>query len=288
MKGLNNSFVEFVDTAECPHSYFLDGVRIIGLTTLLRKHGITQDYSYIDPDVLARAAERGSQVHKECEVFDDWGTLPTHEWAVPYPSLGLKVIKSEFLVSYGTVVATQIDKILDDYSVCDIKTSSKIDEQGVRWQCSIGAYMLEKQCHVDVPHIYLIHLRDGKVTMRELERISNNEIEALLEAEINGELYCLTTTDVTIIDTSLQVSIKDILIQEKELSERKKELTDRIKEQMEQHKVKSIDNELFKVTYIAPTTKTTFDSKKALADNPDLDMYNKISEVKSSIRITLK
>lgn len=288
MNKLIKSTVKFVDTKECPHSYFLDDTPVLGLTSLLKKHGITKDYSNINKVILKNATDRGTQVHSECEDYDDFGIEPTHEWAIPYVSLKLKVIASEFLVNFDKIVATQIDKILDDYSVCDIKTSSKIDELGVKWQCSIGAYLLEKQCNIQVPHIYLIHLRDGNVDMRELERISDIEIEQLFNTEVNNQLYCIKPTEVSTIDITLQNAINEVLVKEKELSERKKLLTEQIKDQMEEYNIKSIDNDLFKVTYISPTTKTTFDSKKALEDNPELAIYNKTSDVKSSIRITLK
>ena len=54
--------------------------------------------------------------------------------------------------------------------------------------------------------------------------------------------------------------------------------------------VLNITGEGFKITYVSPTTKRSFDSKKAIKDFPQLDddKYYKTSNVKASIRITMK
>lgn len=59
---------------------------------------------------------------------------------------------------------------------------------------------------------------------------------------------------------------------------------------MEAHGVLNIKGEGFTVSYVSPTTRKTFDTKKAQADFPALkdDQYYKTSSVKSSVKITLK
>ena len=59
---------------------------------------------------------------------------------------------------------------------------------------------------------------------------------------------------------------------------------------MEAHGVLNIKGEGFTVSYVSPTTRKTFDTKKAQADFPALkdEKYYKTSEVKSSVKITLK
>ena len=146
MNNLIKSEVVFIEN---PHSYVSkEGVPVMGLTSLLGKHKITKDISNISKVILNNAAERGTLIHQQCEDYDLLKKTPTHKWAIPYTTLNLKVLESEFLVSYKNIVATQIDKILEDFSVCDIKTSREVDIQGVTWQCSIGAYILEKQSTV--------------------------------------------------------------------------------------------------------------------------------------------
>ena len=59
---------------------------------------------------------------------------------------------------------------------------------------------------------------------------------------------------------------------------------------MEAHGVLNIKGDGFTVSYVSPTTRKTFDTKKAQADFPDLkdDKYYKTSAVKSSVKITLQ
>ena len=59
---------------------------------------------------------------------------------------------------------------------------------------------------------------------------------------------------------------------------------------MEEHGVLNIKGDGFTVSYVSPTTRKTFDTKKAQADFPALkdEQYYKTSAVKSSVKITLK
>ena len=59
---------------------------------------------------------------------------------------------------------------------------------------------------------------------------------------------------------------------------------------MEAHGVLNIKGDGFTVSYVSPTVRKTFDTKKAQADFPALkdDKYFKTSSVKSSVKITLK
>ena len=59
--------------------------------------------------------------------------------------------------------------------------------------------------------------------------------------------------------------------------------------EMEQKGVVKLDNDVVTITYIAPTDRETFDSKKFKEEQPDMyDEYVKISPVKASVRIKVK
>ena len=59
--------------SEVDHKYFLnDGTsekELVSVTTLLKKHGLTPDYSFVNEVVLSTKAERGTIVHKELEAY---------------------------------------------------------------------------------------------------------------------------------------------------------------------------------------------------------------------------
>lgn len=84
-------------------------------------------------------------------------------------------------------------------------------------------------------------------------------------------------------------AITDIAIQKKKLDEQEKLMKQKILKAMEEHGVKSFENECVKFVYVAPTTRTTIDSTKLKKELPDVaEKYSKISNVSASVRITVK
>lgn len=290
IKSLVKSEVRFIEE---PHGYISkENEPILGLTSLLAKHGITKDISNIPKHFLKNAGNKGTIVHQQIEDYDNLGIMPTDEWAIPYATINLKVLASEFLVNYENIVATQIDKILEDFSVCDIKTSREVDVQGVTWQCSIGAYMLEKQCNIKVPKIYCIHLREGKVNMFELDRVSDEEIERLFDCERNNNLYALpisTTTSISLPNT-LSNKAKRLYSAISKINQLKEQLDNEIIEFMKENSLYSIKTDDISFTLVKPSTTETFDKKTFIKDNPTIDLskYNKISVKKEYLRTKIK
>jgi hypothetical protein len=75
----------------------------------------------------------------------------------------------------------------------------------------------------------------------------------------------------------------------KELKEQEDEIKASILEEMEIKGIKSIDCDELLISYIAPSDRETFDSKKFREEHSDLyDEYVKFTPVKSSVRIKLK
>lgn len=72
----------------------------------------------------------------------------------------------------------------------------------------------------------------------------------------------------------------------KELKEQEEIIKEAILKEMEAKGVIKLESEEIKISYIAPTDRETFDSKKFRSDNPDLyDEYVKITPVKASLRV---
>ena len=75
----------------------------------------------------------------------------------------------------------------------------------------------------------------------------------------------------------------------KELKEAEDELKQNILEEMESKGIIKVETEEITISYIAPTDRETFDSKRFKADHADLfDEYVRMSPVKSSVRIKVK
>lgn len=80
--------------------------------------------------------------------------------------------------------------------------------------------------------------------------------------------------------------IVDLEKKAKEIKEAQDLLKAKLLAAMEENGVKKIESDELTITYVAPTDRETFDSKKLREDNPDLyDEYIKISKVKASVRV---
>lgn len=68
-----------------------------------------------------------------------------------------------------------------------------------------------------------------------------------------------------------------------------KDFKSALKAAMASNNIKSCENEYFKATYVPPSTRETFDSKKFKVDCPEIyEDYVKVSNVTDSVRMTIK
>jgi vacuolar-type H+-ATPase subunit I/STV1 len=83
--------------------------------------------------------------------------------------------------------------------------------------------------------------------------------------------------------------ITDLIKLKKQLDDQEKKLKATLTNAMERHGVKSFENDLIKMTYVAPTTRSTIDSTRLKKDHPALaEQYTKVSDVSASVRVSLK
>ena len=84
-------------------------------------------------------------------------------------------------------------------------------------------------------------------------------------------------------------SIAALTLQKKKIEDQEKAMREQLKEVMEKYGVKSFESDTVKFTYVAPTTRTTIDSKALKKDLPDVAAkYSKTSNVSASVKITVK
>ena len=84
-------------------------------------------------------------------------------------------------------------------------------------------------------------------------------------------------------------NIAEIDRQKKALDEQDKLVRQALKEQMAAYGIKSFENDILKVTYVAPSTRTSIDAKALKKDHPDIaEKYSKTSNVAASVRIQTK
>lgn len=306
------------------HSYQYDGNYLSGVTSLLKRQLFADKYSDIPEFVLRKAAERGTKVHELCEWEDSTGlsaaddneafNTAAHRYTELREQAGFKAVENEYLVSDLQHVASKIDCVWSeglDYVLADIKTTQKYDELYLRWQLSIYAYLFERQnMSAKVKALYCawlpLHGEDfnpDEARLIPVERISDEEVEKLLAADRNGEVYeapegLAPAREVVVSgNNSLPAKLQDemetyrnIVSMMKEAEEYKKRIEDDLHTFLSSNGYKSWDKEGdFKVTLTPPGERTTFDSKAFKAEHPDLFVqYCKTTQTKETIRITLR
>lgn len=280
---------------EFTHSYICGNKLLTGVTSLMRKHGLSPDYSGIPASVLESAAAKGTAIHQLLEDYDNGKTVAVDENLSAYASLKLDVHCSEYLVSDEDMVASFIDKVFTDCSLADVKTTSEVHKRSVAWQLSIYAYLFERQNpSKKVPHIYCIHVRDGKAKLIELARIPDEQVEALFQAEREGRIYedPYVDPDVSVVlkneDLCALVESLDIIAvykaKLKEEEERCAAIKDALYEYMCENKLDNMSCTYGKFSLKSGSTRTSIDSEKLKKEQPEIySQYSKTTNVKGSV-----
>lgn len=110
-----------------------------------------------------------------------------------------------------------------------------------------------------------------------------------IEERINNEALITMENDVPVIMNGLTQYIADLEQSAKLIEAKQKEIKAKLLAEMEKHGILKLDTDALTITYVASTTRETFDAKSFRADNPDLyDEYVKIGTVSPSVRLKLK
>jgi len=83
--------------------------------------------------------------------------------------------------------------------------------------------------------------------------------------------------------------ISSIVTQKKQLESAEAEMKEQLQAAMEKHGIKKFDNDVIKVTYVEPSTRSSVDGVKLRAELPDIAAkYTKTSNVKGYVKIEVK
>lgn len=289
MRLNKNNTVEF---NEFLHEYTANGRVLIGVTSLLHKHGLAPDYGAVPEETLKKAAERGTAIHQLLQDYDDGKPVVEDENLRAYKALGLEVHCSEYLLSDNEVVASFADKVLEDCSIADVKTSSSVDRRYVSWQTSIYAYLFERQNpSKKVPHLYCVHVRDGKAKLIELERVPDEKIKALIRAEREGVIWhddstaldALPESEMTILVDALN-RIAEYKAAMKAEEERAKALQDRLLDYMIENALTELPCDRGRFVRSAGSVRTSIDSTRLRAELPDIaEKYSRTTQIKGGV-----
>ena len=182
--NLNGYTLEYDDDT---HTYLVDGVIVPSVTQVLKvKFGGM--YESVAPEVLKKAGERGTAVHKSIEDYCtkgiDLGTTEVRHFRFLQEYYDFEPISNEIPIIVSkdneAVCAGRLDLIIDinnenhDRAVADIKTTSTLNKEYLVYQLNL--YRLGViQCYPDlgaITKLYGIHIREDK---RKLVEIPVNE-----------------------------------------------------------------------------------------------------------------
>jgi hypothetical protein len=289
------------------HTYWLGDKRLISVTRLLKKHGLSTDYSAVNADVLEKAAKKGTAVHSEIEEYIKNGAVGFTPEFMGYLDLvdELQFIasKSEVVLPSNDIPDTEIDNYIiagtadiigaskDGITLIDIKTMQKVNMRSCAWQLSL----YERLAGVKFDKMYIFHLREETSRAIPIERIPAAEIDRLLECERNGEIYhepgLVVTGDLIACAEAAERELKLAEAAQKSAKETAEKYRQQLYELMEQQGIASwetLDKSML-VTRVAPSTKNTIDSAKLKADMPEVaEKYSKTSNIKGYVKITIR
>ena len=295
---------------ENTHTYTRLGNQYTSVTTLLAKYKLSADYTNIPKVYLDAAASRGSTIHKALEDYVKTGVVSTTD-IDPFVSYVnnrnidlTKAISEQIIYNDQYKIAGTVDIQYEDGNdkvIADFKTTSSIHFDSVSWQLSLYNYIICKGNIIEyyINKLKVIHLKNGRLTIREVPTIEYEEVEKLLNANLNNAPYTYTIDTSKILPDSEGVLLSEIvseLAQYKqiiaELEERKKPLMEKVLTNMKAHNLSSCNINNTHITYTPPTSKKVLDIEKVKAlcavNNIDYNSLLKSSIVNENIKINIK
>ena len=285
---------------EILHKYTVDGKEVISVTQLLQKHKITPSYDAVDKELLRMASERGTLIHEEVENWiktNASGFTEEADYICDYLNdksyYGSDIISEQMVAN--DIVAGRFDLLYLDGKkrlvLTDIKTGNSKHLYGWTWQLSLYKYLYERMYDKKIDSLQ-IFWANGDLTVIPCEYVGDDKIENLLNAEREGRL--ISDVDLGVSEEELEELeelLEDIKSKEEELK-LLKEKVDKVKEvlydTMGKEGVKTVDRGKLKITYVAPSSRTSVDSKKLEKEEPEIyKKYVKTTTVEGNIKITL-
>ena len=285
------------------HRYFLGEKELSGITGTLIKKAFPDTYKGIPDSVLAKAAERGNVIHQNLELFDticnsDVNIMPSvlpevkdyNEMLISY---GLHHVDSEYLVTDNENFASAIDKVLADNEgniyLADIKTTATLHYDNVSLQLSIYAKWFEEQNpDLKVKEIVCMWFKNGQSKFQPLPRVSDEQIDDLINAYLADDAEYQYKVEVPEQFSALEQEYRLITARMDALKIKQDDLKEQMMKMMEANNQKSIKTNIGSYSYVAATTKKTFDTKLFKDTEPDhYEHYLHETTTKPSIRIKL-
>lgn len=291
---------------EKAHTYTLDdGRTLISVTQLMKKHGLATDYSGVRSEVLARAADRGTLIHKEIEDFckrGEIGFTPEMMTFRDYMNDHKLYVSASETIVHDDLIAGTIDLLFGeigangqpegDWTIADIKTTASLNRDAVSWQLSLYNYLLGYQIGYTASKAQAFHFSaDGSLKVVDIPFKPQEEVERLLDCERRGVIY--EKPNAVEIVTDQQVAAiaeaEEIIAAAKEAEKKIAEIKNAILLEMERRGIKSCETDRVRLTYVDAYEKTGLDGARLKKEHPEIaEAYQKTTRTAPSLRITIK
>lgn len=276
------------------------GEQLSGITGTLLKRLFPSKYDGVPKDILAKAAEKGSNVHASIELYEKIGVTPSTREGKAYADItrrnGMVALDCEYTVTDFKSYASQIDVIYEVQEnvvdLADIKTTYKFDEESVSWQLSIYAYMMSLcNPHIKVRKLLGIWLRGDTAQIIEVKRHTDEEVIRLIKSDMADKDDDIPATEQPLPDY-IKANIDrlyEVVQKKKELQEEEQRIKSEILGKMSGDNLKSIDAVRILFTVVKERTKHRFDEKRFKEEHSDMfNEYQKEITEKETLKITLR
>lgn len=158
------------------HTYLCDGVIIPSVTQVLSVR-FGHKYDTIPPAVLKKAADRGTKVHKEIELWckgQGEETTEVKHFKVLKRLWKFEVEENEIPIlitkNGEPVCAGRLDLILSfpELAVADIKTTATLDKEYLGYQLNLYRIGYEQCYGKEIKKLFGVHIRENKRAMKEI------------------------------------------------------------------------------------------------------------------------
>lgn len=294
------------------HTYTFNGKELQGITATLVNRAYPKDETYagVSGEVLNKAAERGSACHQSVGNYYLTGLASagyediTDRAVEMLDAEGLTPIAFEYIVTDFEHYASPIDIVCtnakNEVCIVDMKFTSKLLYEQVTLQTSIyQRFFSLVNPGLQAKHIYAlwVHTNDEHAVLDsrlgELTPADEQFVSDLIAADMagDGERFDITKYYGQLPATVAEV--EDYMVSLTNLVKEKTEELNDIKEGlcalMLERGIKSYSSAKIQLTSVAPKPRETFDTARFKKERPDeYAQYVKVSEVKPSVRITIK
>lgn len=306
MKEKVNLVMSPVCFSEDGHTYTLEGHSLVGITPIIAWL-FPETYRGIPQSVLNNAAAYGSMVHKKIELADSMGIVDD-DAVRAYMELkeqkGWKTLVNEYLVSDERKIASSIDVVMTDLTLCDIKTTSKVHIPNVTMQLSIYAWLFEEQNNGlkagDLYCIWLPKPQYGEPDIIKLNRVPASICKEIVEIWKNGGdvmnarsilsasgfqfEHVRTEGNIPEAFQDMMDELINISTAIKQMQDREKVIKEVILSQMQHDGCDKWGNDLIEFTRRAAYERTTLDTTALKKKMPEVfESFKKVTMVAESV-----